>query len=96
MVLSKITDKISYAELKRIEKDDLHTEKNIYEIELNGEDVLIALGNAKNTFVNENIVFFPIYLIKSNNKAIQIGVYEILSSNFINDLNDDNDLDIGK
>jgi len=50
MVLSKINSEVSYPELKRVDSDDLKTEANLYQIEINGIDVIIAVGNSKNTF----------------------------------------------
>jgi len=96
MVLSKINSEVSYPELKRVDSDDLKTEANLYQIEINGIDVIIAVGNSKNTFENKNILFFPIYLVKSNNKVIQIGVYEIEATRYISYLDEENNLDIEK
>ena len=96
MVLSKINSEVSYPELKRVDSDDLQTEANLYQIEVNGIDIIIAVGNSKNTFEEQNILFFPVYLVKSNNKVIQIGVYEIEATRFINYLDEDNNLDIEK
>jgi predicted NAD-dependent protein-ADP-ribosyltransferase YbiA (DUF1768 family) len=96
MVLSKINSEVSYPELKRVDSDDLKTEANLYQIEIKGIDVIIAVGNSKNTFEDKNILFFPVYLVKNNNKVIQIGVYEIEATRFINYLDEENNLNIEK
>ena len=96
MVLSRINDEVSYIELKSVDKGDLRMEANLFQLEILGVDVIIAVGNAKNTFEDKNILFFPIYLVKHNNKVIQIGVYEIKASDYINYLDDYNNLDIEK
>ena len=94
MVLSKINNNVSYPELKSVDTGDLKMEANLYQIEIRDIDVIIAVGNSKNTFEADNILFFPVYLVKHNNKVIQIGVYEIKASDYINYLDDKNDLDV--
>ena len=96
MVLSKIDKNISYPELKSVDPTDLQTEANLYQIEINDVDVIIAVGNAKNTFEENNIMFFPIYLVKNNNKVVQIGVYELEASEYISYLDDSSNLDVEK
>jgi predicted NAD-dependent protein-ADP-ribosyltransferase YbiA (DUF1768 family) len=96
MVLSKINNEVSYPELKRVDSDDLKTEANLYQIEIKGIDIIVAVGNSKNTFEDKNILFFPVYLVKSNNKVIQIGIYEIEASRYINYLDEENNLDVEK
>jgi hypothetical protein len=96
MVLSKINSDVSYPELKSVDSSDLKTEASLYQIEIKDVDVIIAVGNAKNTFEEANIFYFPIYLVKSNNKVIQVGLYEIEASNYINYLDDFNNLDVEK
>jgi predicted NAD-dependent protein-ADP-ribosyltransferase YbiA (DUF1768 family) len=96
MVLSKLNNEVSYPELKSIDPTDFQTEANLYQLEIKGIDVIIAIGNSKNTFEDKNILFFPIYLIKYNNKAIQIGVYEIEASNYLNYLDAENNIDVEK
>ena len=96
MVLSKINSNVSYPELKSVDSGDLKMEANLYQIEVRDIDVIIAVGNSKNTFEEDNILFFPVYLVKHNNKVIQIGVYEIKASNYISYLDDNNDLDVEK
>ena len=94
MVLSKINKDISYPELKSVDSGDIKMEANLYQLEILGSDVIIAVGNSKNTFEAENIMYFPVYLVKKNNKVIQIGVYEIKASDFISYLDDHNSLDV--
>uniref|UniRef100_A0A6C0JIM2 NADAR domain-containing protein n=1 Tax=viral metagenome TaxID=1070528 RepID=A0A6C0JIM2_9ZZZZ len=96
MVLSRINSDVSYPELKSVDSGDLKTEASLYQIEIKDVDVVIAVGNAKNTFEEANIFYFPIYLVKNNNKVIQIGLYEIEASNYINYLDDFNNLDVEK
>jgi len=94
MVKSKIDSGVSYSELKSVDSGDLKLEADLYQIEINGVDVMIAVGNAKNTFEDKNILFFPIYLVKHNNKVVQIGVFEIKASDYLSYLDDYNNLNI--
>ena len=96
MVLSKINDNISYPEIKKVDPSDINKESNLYQIEVNGVDIIIAVGNAKTTFINENVTYFPAYLVKHNNKVIQIGVYEIKSSDLMQLLDENTNLDVEK
>ena len=96
MVLSKIDSSVSYPEIKSIDNDDLNMEASLYQLEIYDVDVIIAIGNIKNTFEDKNIFYFPVYLVKHNNKAIQIGVYEIKSSDYISYLDEENELDVEK
>jgi len=96
MVLSKLSDDISYPELKSVDPDDLKKEANLYQIEVKDVDIIIAVGNAKNTFEEKNVTYFPIYLVKHNNKVVQIGVYEILASDYLSFLDENNNVDVEK
>ena len=96
MVLSKINSNVSYPELKSVDSGDLKKEANLYQLEIKDIDVIIAIGNAKNTFEDENILYFPIYLVKHNNKVVQIGVYEIKASDYLSYLDDYNNIDVEK
>ena len=94
MVLSKINSEISYPELKTVDADDLQMEANLYQIELLDVEVIIAVGNMKNTFEDKDILYFPIYLVKQNNKVVQIGLYEIVASDYLSYLDESNQLDV--
>jgi predicted NAD-dependent protein-ADP-ribosyltransferase YbiA (DUF1768 family) len=94
MVLSKLDSDVSYPELKSVDYGDLRMEANLYQLEIKDIEVIIAVGNSKNTYEDKNILYFPIYLVKHNNKVIQIGVYEIRASDYISYLDKYNNLDI--
>jgi len=96
MVLSKLHNNISYPEIKSVDNGDLNMEANLYQIEVKSIDIIIAIGNVKNTFENKNVLFFPVYLVKYNNKAIQIGIYEIKAKEYLNYFDEDNNLDVEK
>lgn len=96
MVLSKLNSNVSYPELKSVDSNDFKTEANLYQLEIKEIDIIIAIGNSKNTYEDKNILFFPIYLVKYNNKVIQIGIYEIKASDYLSYLDENNNLDVEK
>ena len=95
MVLSKINDKITYNESKKIDENDKGRDVTMYQINLFKIPVVIALGEVKYTHVKENILFTPVYLVVDDiNKIYQIGVYEFNSDDLENIKDDDGDIDI--
>ena len=95
MVLSKINDKVSYAELKKIDENDKGRDVSMYQIQLFNIPVIIALGDIKFTFIDNDILFTPVYLVvDETNKIYQIGVYEFHSKQLENLKDEDGDLDI--
>ena len=96
MVLSKLDKETSYPEIKNVDPDDFKKEANLYEIEIKDIEIIIAVGNAKKQFEERNITYFPIYLVKTNNKVIQIGVYELFTTDLLNYMDEDGNLEVEK
>lgn len=96
MVKSVLDKNINYSENKKLDPEDSDYDASLYEISLLKENVIIALGQAKYTFIEEKIIYYPIYLVKDNKVSIQIGVYEIISDNLPNIIDDDGDIILEK
>tara|TARA_A100001015_G_scaffold284085_1_gene350090 strand:- start:757 stop:3003 length:2247 start_codon:yes stop_codon:yes gene_type:complete len=95
MVVSKINNKISYTEIKTIDENDKGRDVSMYKINLFKIPVVIALGDIKFTYSEDNILFTPVYLVVDEyNKIYQIGVYEFDSKLLENIKDDDGDIDI--
>lgn len=91
MVLSKLNLNVVYDDTMKVEDADKKSLKELYQIEIFGVEVLITIGEPKNTFLKKNIIYLPIYLLKHNRKVLQIGVYELdkkkISFNILDDEN---------
>ena len=96
MVKSILDDTINYPEVRKLDEDDRNYDATLYEIDILGIDVMAALGQSKYTFVENNVVYFPIYLVKDDKVDTQIGIYEALASEIPNITDADGDLELDK
>tara|TARA_B100000282_G_scaffold296423_1_gene278303 strand:+ start:3153 stop:5273 length:2121 start_codon:yes stop_codon:yes gene_type:complete len=96
MVKSELNNTIVYNESKMIDNEDKGHSSSIYSIELEDQDIEIALGKEKYTFSDKNIVNYPIYFLNNNSIKEKIGIFEIESNDVINALYEDGDIDINK
>lgn len=94
MVKSKLDDSIDYIEQKNIYEDDIDYDATMYELAIMNNRVIIALGKPKYTYIDKNIEYYPIYLIKKNKVLSQIGIYEFMSSELPNILDVDGDVNL--
>ena len=92
MVNSKLNPEINYIENRGLDPEDLEFDAQPWEVNMLGEDITIALGNPKYKHVKQNIIYYPIYLIKNDQVDTQIGVYEIISDQLASLLDEDDDL----
>ena len=95
MVRSKLNPDINYREYKQLEQDDADYDATMYEIELLGKEVRVAIGRGKTD--KKGIIYYPMYLINTDDRVVkQIGVFEINVEKANDVLDDDDDLDIDK
>jgi len=93
---SKLNDTINYSELKYLSEEDTNFEANLYEMTLFEMSIIIAIGLPKFTYIDKEIVYYPVYIIKNDKVHSQIGLYEIMSNTQPSVLDDDGDVDIEK
>jgi len=53
---------INYPEIKILDPEDKNFDASMYAITVLGKDIIIALGQAKYTFVDDNIIYFLLKL----------------------------------
>ncbi len=95
MVRSKLNPDINYREYKQLERDDADYDATMYEIELLGKEVRVAIGRGKTD--KKDIIYYPVYLINTDDRVVkQIGVFEIRADQASAVLDDEDDLDIDK
>lgn len=84
---------INYDEIKKLDEEDAGVESASYEYELSPNFIVnIALGKPKYSYSKYEIVYFPVYLIVDDKPKCRIGVFEIESNQFIDILDEDNDV----
>lgn len=92
MVVSLLDPKINYAERKNIHIDDVDEEVSIYEVPLYSTIYDIGLGTAKYDYVDNNILYIPIYLIVNDRVIEQIGIYELNGKRIAEFLDEEGDV----
>jgi len=100
MVSSRINPNVIFKEHKTIDQEDSGHQSPLYDLTGWGKSVVIALGKPKFTFSNQNIVYYPIYLVSLKN-AIEgcLGVFETKLADSKTSpihLDEDGDVDINK
>ena len=96
MVKSTIDENILYDETKIIDPEDKGHTSSVYSIEIEKEDIEVAIGKEKYTYSQKNIISYPIYFILNNTIKERIGIFEITSDEMINALDEEGDIDINK
>lgn len=96
MVKSLLDHTIEYPEIKMVSTEDKNTDASMYEINILGVEVIIALGIPNYTFIDDGIVYYNIYLIKEAHIDMPIGIYEIAADQVQFLMDEDGDIDLNK
>ena len=91
MVQSKLDKKLVYPNIKYIYPEDNKKKVFLYEVSSFDLNYLIVIGEMRNDNNESQILYCPIYLVRPNNKVIQIGLFEFTKKNYEKYI--DNDLD---
>ena len=75
MVVSKINKRISYPELKTIPQIDIKKTLELYQIEVQDIEIVIAIGSPNKDFEDDDIIYYPIYFFTK--------MFIIFNNNFI-------------
>lgn len=95
MVQSQINPSINFPDIRYIDQVDIGFNAPLYNMELYNKPIVIGIGQINTNFQEQdNIVYFPIYLIDKKRVKLQIGIFEVLSSNLSNILDKFGDLDL--
>jgi len=96
MVKSLLDKKITYNELRDIDPSDEDYDANLYETIVFDKNIVFALGQPKYLYIDNNVIYYPIYLIENDEIKTQIGLYEIIATNQKNIMDTDGDIDLNK
>ena len=96
MVLSKLDPSVAYIEQLEMDPEDVNYDASMYAVDIMKTPLIIALGKQKNKFLDKNVIYFPIYLVKDTEQTDtpQIGVFETRYSDLPNLLDEDGDIEI--
>ena len=94
MVQSIIVPGVNYPEKRKLDPDDVDLDAAVYEMTIQGKRVEVAVGQAKMTFIDQNVVYFPVYLIRGDKVVLQLGVFEIFSNKQMDVVDADGDADV--
>jgi len=96
MVKSLLNKKIDYNEIRGIDSSDEEFDANLYETKVFSKTIVFALGQPNYLYIDQNIIYYPIYLVENDEIKTQIGIYEIIATNQENILDADGDIDLNK
>ena len=94
MVLSKINKKIDYVDKEKIDVNDINYSAALFEMTLFHVPIVVAIGTPTMEYVDNNILYFSLYLVNKDKIVSKIGLYEIDSDNVDKYLDDDGDLNL--
>ena len=96
MVNSKINKTIDYLEVNSVDLNDIDHESDIYLGKLYNKNINFTIGLPIYDYVDFNIIYFYLYLVKKNDVVMKIGIYEINKHIFDDIFAKNQDIDLTK
>lgn len=75
MVSSRLIQTLNYPKRYSINTEDINKKMDLYLIDTLSNKIVVAIGTPQQNDAY-NIIYWPIYLLRSNDKFIQIGLFE--------------------
>lgn len=94
MVLSRIDKQVNYDENEKIDENDLNHSAAQFEFNILDMDIKVAIGKPNTKYLDNNIVFFSLYLVFDNKIVSKIGLYEVEANKVQDFLDNESDLNI--
>tara|TARA_Y100000389_G_scaffold53846_1_gene49663 strand:- start:8825 stop:10471 length:1647 start_codon:yes stop_codon:yes gene_type:complete len=94
MVQSKINKEINYTDSEKINDIDKGASTSLYKLFLFNIHFIISLGKIQKKYIDDDIIFAPIYFIVDSKTIKKIGVYEFKQNKYADMLDDDGELNI--
>lgn len=80
---------IEYKSQYSIDIDDIDYDTSVYDYDIDGLTIEIALGKIKYTYSKHGVLFCSIYLIVNDEPNSRIGIFEIRENDILNSITDD-------
>ena len=94
IINSKKNKDIKYIENTNLDKCDAKGLSQLYEYEIFGIKTIISVGKRNDEYVDNGIIYFPVYLIENNKFKSKIGIIEINENCEDNIYDEDGDIDL--
>ena len=90
MLKSKLEpDLVQYKSHYGIDDDDIDYDTSVYDYDMDGINIELALGKIKYTFASHGVLFCSVYLIVNDSPNSRIGIFEIQANKLLNSIKDD-------
>lgn len=96
MVLSDIDTNINYIESININKHDIDYESYVYKGHIYGKNIKFILGKPNFEYIDNNIVYFNLYLVNDTEEFVNVGIYETENTIYRDLLDDEGNVIIEK
>ena len=91
---SKKNKNIEYIENTKLDDCDGKGDSQLYDYDILGIPVIISIGKRNDDYIDNGIIYFPIYLIANNKFVSKIGILDVNENCENNIYDEDGDIDL--
>ena len=94
IMTSKKNKNIEYIENTKLDDCDGKGDSQLYDYDILGIPVIISIGKRNDDYIDNGIIYFPIYLIANNKFVSKIGILDVNENCENNIYDEDGDIDL--